>query len=611
MYGSPGRVRMSKDFNDQLQKDGNVASISDAVNKAAPVKRKKKADKSDLPDGCPVTPLGRKEDMFFYMDANRQLQSLRADKHGHLFLKNLFAPNTEFCEVHWPRYGKSQNDEPPPIVGTDWSKVSDALMNACARIGPIDLQSRVRAAGAWLGGDGRLMMHCGDRIYCGDGSGHLPGRIGEHIYPAAGQIPQPLERDEGVGAAEEVMQALKSWNWARPDIDPHLMLGWIGAAMIGGALDWRPLIWLTGDKATGKSTLQKMVKLIMTEAGLIYSADATEASIRQQIGRASLPVAVDELEAEEDNRRQNNIVKLARVACSGSQVLRGGADHKGVAFTMNSCFMFSSILIPPMLGQDVSRMAILELNRLDDVMAPTLKPDHYKHIGQVFKRQFLDRWSDFQVNLEKYRAALARHGHTGRSADQFGTLYACHDLLIYDGVSEDGTIEDVARRLAYHSLAEATEDVADWERCIAHLMSCQLDYYRGGERKSVGAWVMQAAGMERGADKTDIDDANKALANYGMRVHRHVVSREHSYYVLRVANSHKGMNELFRDTHWAGRSGTSGVWVQSMRRVPDAIIGKKPTTFNGVMQRYTEIPVGKILQNDDEDVRGGNNAFAS
>ena len=33
------------------------------------------------------------------------------------------------------------------------------------------------------------------------------------------------------------------------------MLGWLAAGKLGGALDWRPLIWVTGGSNTGKSTL--------------------------------------------------------------------------------------------------------------------------------------------------------------------------------------------------------------------------------------------------------------------------------------------------------------------------------------------------------------------
>lgn len=587
--------------------DNNIKAIAEIVGGAVKVKRSARGGepvKNDgMPDGCPVTPLGRRDNIFYYMDANRQLAALSADKHGHLNLKALFAPHTQWCEVQWPRWSKPDKDGNSDIIGTDWARVSDALMNACAAIGPIDLDKRVRAAGAWVHGDGRLVVHCGDKVFIGADQVILPGRIGDHIYPAAAQIPQPMEGYAGTEAAAEVLAALKSWHWTRPDIDPHLMLGWIGAAMVGGALEWRPLVWVTGDKATGKSTLQKMIKYIFTDAGLVYSADATEAGIRQTVGRSSLPVALDELEAEEDNRRGNNIVKLARIACSSNQSLRGGADHKGSAFSLLNCFMFSSILIPPMLGQDVSRMAVLELKPLEDAMAPTLKPDHYKKIGQIFRRRFLERWADFEKILALYRQALAAQGHTGRSADQFGTLYACHDVLIYDGVPPKEIIEDVAVRLKYSGLRETSDDLADWERCIAHLMAAKVDFYRGGERKSVGTFVMQAANMINGGDA---GEANRALANYGMRVRR-VGTGAQGYYALLVANAHSGLNDLFKDTHWCGRSGADGVWAQSMRRVPDAKTGGAPTTFAGAQSRYAEIPVQNILKKEECDF----NDFAS
>ena len=115
--------------------------------------------------------------------------------------------------------------------------------------------------------------------------------------------------------------------------------------MLGGALEWRPMVWVAGDKGTGKSTLQKVVKGVFGRGGLIPAVDASAAGLWQSLGHSSLPVALDEVESEEDNRRNNNLLKLARVAASGGQMLRGGSDHKQASFTVRSCFLFSSILI--------------------------------------------------------------------------------------------------------------------------------------------------------------------------------------------------------------------------------------------------------------------------
>ena len=45
-------------------------------------------------------------------------------------------------------------------------------------------------------------------------------------------------------------------------------------------------------------------------------------------------------------------------------VLRGGSDHQAAGFVVRSAFMFSSILIPPLLDQDLSRIAVLTLKDL-------------------------------------------------------------------------------------------------------------------------------------------------------------------------------------------------------------------------------------------------------
>lgn len=585
--------------------------IKSAIENAAPAKRSKKDVKKHakletygLPEGSPVIPLGMNGDQFFYMDAVRQLRQLAANKHGRLDLQSLFVPKTEFLDNTWPKFNKDGE-----VTGPDWDMIARSLMDAAGRIGPIDVDRAVRGPGAWRADDGRLIMHCGDVVYCGD-EGFLPGKIGEYFYPSAPAKPHPVDEDVGPEPAEEILSLLKTWNWFRPDVDPHLLLGWICAAMLGASLDWRPLVWITGDKATGKSTLHKLINLLMSPSAIISAVDASAAGIRQTVGRMSLPVALDELEAEEDNRKAMEVVKLARYACSGGQALRGGADHKGTSFTLMNCFLFSSILIPPMLSQDVSRMAILQLHKLEDVKPATLQPERIKQIGMQLRARIMQRWDAFDDLLETYRMQLATAGHTGRSADQFGTLMACHDLLLFDHAPDSDTLNTWSKRLHYSALSETEGDVADWQSCLSHLMTSQLDFFRNGERRSVGSWALQAAGLDKA--RHDIEEANKALANYGMRVKTIKVGDLKPFKVLQIANYHQGLAHLFRETRWAGKSGTSGVWVQSLRRVPQAQPGKIPTRFDGVLTRYTELVVDEILAADGDvaQTQGGDHVFS-
>jgi hypothetical protein len=79
------------------------------------------------------------------------------------------------------------------------------------------------------------------------------------------------------------------------------------------------------------------------------------------LGKQTLPVFFDELEAEANNDRAQRVIKLARLASSEGVIFKGGSDHRATEFVARSCFYFTSILMPHMLSQDRNRMAILEL----------------------------------------------------------------------------------------------------------------------------------------------------------------------------------------------------------------------------------------------------------
>ena len=221
---------------------------------------------------------------------------------------------------------------------------------------------RVRGRGAWCDEGGGLVLHCGNQVLI-NGVWQKPGRFEELVYPTAPAIPRPSPEPVDPSLPTDLLSMFKGWNWIRPEIDPVLALGWVVAGMHGGALEHRPVIWVTGDKATGKTSLQRLIIGVM-DGGLLQSSNATEAAVRQLLGQQSLPVSIDEAEADEDNRKMLQLVGLARVAATGGRIHRGGQDHHGVEFTAKSAFMFSSIMIPPLLAPIAAGLPVLELGKL-------------------------------------------------------------------------------------------------------------------------------------------------------------------------------------------------------------------------------------------------------
>lgn len=581
--------------------DGNVTDIREAFGRAedppnpdpAGPKDPKGKGKNALPDGCPVEALGLEDDVNYYLDSNRQLRTMPSKEHSRLGVLHLFGKHVELLYEFWPRYDKDGK-----LTGWRPEKAAEALVAACSQRGVWNALERVRGVGTWLGEEGELLMHAGDKVWQGPTRKHKagrwvePGAINKHVYPAYAEQPRQAQlRVVGGpnGPAGTLLTMLKTWRWRREEIDAQLMLGWICAAIIGGAIHWRPMAWLTGDRATGKSTLHELLRGLLPT--IISVSDATGAGIWQRLGHASVPVAIDELEADEDNRRAGNIIKLARQAASGGVVLRGGADHHGTAFTARSCFLFSSILIPPMLGQDRSRMAILDLEPLQRPgdtelrKPPSLEPAKMASLGAELRRRLLDGWPRWATTLELYRQALAKAGHGGRGADQFGTLLAAADLALSDTVPTSDELELWADRLAPSMVSDQADD-ADHERCVAHLVTSPVDVFRGGARQVLNHWLQVAAGYLQGEN---VADADTVLQTYGLKL----AELDGARWVA-VANAHQGLAQLFAGTHWAGRSGTAGVWVQAMRRVP----GAKAHTglrFGGLFARCTLVPLDAMV----------------
>ena len=531
-----------------------------------------------LPPDCPVVALGKLGQTFFYIDANQQLIDYTQRDHSLLGVLALFGEHTAYLYQHWPRTSKRRtaDGEEFEVIGWQSKEAAEALMAACGRHGIWSPQGRVRGRGGWLGDGGELVLHCGDTIAVSGPPGEdlptarepkyeAPGLVGRHIYPAQAPIARPAEAPAGPEVACELLDVLGTWSWQRPAIDPQFLLGFIGAMILGGALDWRPLCWITGEPGTGKSTLHRLFDGILGDQAIIRSSDTTAAGVYQALGYSSLPVEIDELEAEADGRKSEAVIKLARKAASGGVVLRGSDSHRGQDFTARSCFLFSSIVVPPLTPAERSRMLLLELDELAGATPPDMTPTRLEAMGRALRRRLLDGWPRFRQTLEAYREQAVTMGHGGRGADQWGTLGACADLLLYDAPPDGDSLGAWGRQLARMTVVEGGEDVPDWRQCLDHLLTQQLDAGRGAPRRLVENLIAEA-----GAELGGLGEANALLGAWGLQV----VEADGRKW-LAVTRTHTMLAQLFQGTAWAGRPGASRPWVQAARRVPGSVVSRR------------------------------------
>lgn len=555
------------------------------------------------PEGCPIVPLGKDGGTFYYLDALRQLRAIKDDKHGDSVLMGLFGRDTQLPVIYWPRQNKDG-------VVTGWRPelCKRVLMTAAAQRGIWNPFDHRRGRGAWPGREpGQLVYHCGDKIIVSAADGkhvyHDPGLVDGFVYPAAEPIARPDPRACVAGPdgpAAELQSILDTWKFQR-DIDSQLLLGWIVSAMVAGALDHRPLIWLTGGSGTGKTTLQDLMKAVLGNT-IVKVTDATAAGIWSELQYDTLPVAVDEMESARDNRRNNAMVKLARDAATGGLVLRGSKDHESKKFLARSSFAFSSIFIPPLPPQDRSRLAILNMGELGKDAPPSVTPKELAALGAKLRRRMLDHWGRFEAVLEIYRTELRLVGHTARGQDQFGALLACADIALHDAKPLAAGWEDLlarARDYAAKLNVETLSEVADGERaersCLNKILQYRADVHRSGAKETLAEWILRAAKpRQRSFDKMSEEDtpdfAKKVLGRFGLRVRWISPTQQ----VLMVANQHVALAEIFRDTIWETPPESTGIWMQALRRLPGAT-AVLPKKIGGIAMRSTAIPLEIVL----------------
>jgi hypothetical protein len=564
-----------------------------------------------LPHDCPVVPLGVQGSTYYFIDAIGQLVVKDADKMGTNGIDDLFKHSAAqaWADRHFGRIGKGGESN-----GLDRDLLKRALTAACGDLserGTFNPMETVRSTGAWTDELRRLVWHCGGFVLTSDADGGLhkgkPGQRDGYVYPlgdpqmAPGPIDEAIAGPQGPGA--ELLQLLQKWFWVRPDVDPFLMLGWLMCAPVGGALDWRPACWLTGDSSTGKSTLQELIKLMLGKGGLVQAFEATGASVWQSVGHRSLPVAIDELEAEADNSRRAQLITLMRGAASGGRIMRGGADGKASEFIARNCFLFSSILMLPLPPQDLNRLCVLGLNEIPKGSTrPLLDVKRLAAIGAALRRRISLQWPRWQEHLSPWHDPINKEFGL-RTADTFATLLAMAHIALADEPAHPDVVEEQIASLIPSLREWATISGRDHELMLSHLGTWQLEPWDRGQRHTVRQLVYWAS--RRSKDRTDPQHqvlygkelhqprTRAALVQHGLKVVelRAGVGDKSEY--LAIAFRHSSLEKIFRGTKWQG-----GVWRQSAGRVPGAQ-GRKVRLGAGA-EGCTLVPLDAILGEQED-----------
>lgn len=539
---------------------------------------------SNMPPNSLVKVIGRNAEgsEYYYISATGHFRTIT--KWDGRALTDLFAPYTNTMKWAWPAFGKKkvydaeQEKEVEVLVvkRVERDQAFDCLMNEAARKPDFDPNTQHRGRGGWEDKQGRFVWHSGGWLWTSDAKKLENARPAEHegfLYTRQAATIEPWMEPVTIeeSPAQRILQDLKTWNWQRPYLDPVLVLGWIATALMGGALKARPVVFTTGGAGVGKSTLHELIKSVL-DGAVITSVNTTAAGIYQRAKRDALPFMIDELESKAGSTRAESVIELARVAYTGGDISRGGQDHEATTFTARNSFLLSAINPPPMGAQDKTRMALLNLARLDSKngigrkVSVSIDTD-----GRMILRQIMDGWSDFTGRLmTNYWEVLAAQGLDARAIDTFGTLLAAAELLVGPQALEDiGLPVTQDRRLgeivAAATAVERSENLDNWHACLDHLFQSSIDSWREGVKPTIGGCCEQlrigpnnggwnAAGARERLSLVGLGciDAGK-VANTGP--------------LLAVPADGPQLQRIFADQVWH-----KGVWFSALKQAPADIV---------------------------------------
>ncbi|KZC97187.1 MULTISPECIES: hypothetical protein [Thalassospira] len=549
---------------------------------------------------CPVQCLGHNDGRFYFVTPSGQLRDLVAKSLGNRQeITALMEQKAKWAGRAFPKFNKDGD-----YVGPDYPRTGEWLIMECAKKG-IFSPDKVRGLGVWKDVRGGLIVHCGDKLMLSSGAKSIDAGAALDdgwVYPAQPPLPAQLRpamfEPANTAQMKMVYDHIKSWNFLEPS-GAQICLGIMGLICVCGALDRRPTLWLTGDAGMGKTELLKL--LTQPIGGLDYtlrSSDASAAWARAALKGAARPIFLDEMEP---GPRAAAAMELARLGFSSDQagVGRASADQKAILQRITAQFVFGSILHPEPKPQDQTRIHFVEMTRLtpnaQQIAEFEAREAAIRDLGpRIWSRMILG-YSRFLSNMLVYRGVLGASSYSRRMTDKFAPVLAAVETLLHDEVIDPAVAAD---QLSEWGLDTPEVNDSESDECLNHLMSCQVDTWRGGDRPTVGQMIEDILASMNGAVH-EYDDgkrmAERILPAYGLRLAKDNDNAPGEFKWLLVANKHTALAKLFRDTRWQG-----GVHRQALSRIPGAINGDKSGRFGGGISRFVKIPLD-ILKGGGQD----------
>lgn len=463
-------------------------------------------------DFTEVTPLGYKGKINYMFCSDRNM--ITTFNSTDYTPANLFgiAP-----EKYWgERYGFVMRDDGPSNV-CNIKKVIEGISRDCVAKGVFNL-SQVRGTGAWAE-QNDIIVNLGDKLYYKEDYKALFRNDinSKYFYEADEGFKVDPTKPLGDSKAMEFVEAFQMLQYKNPG-DYIIVLGWIFCAQIFATMKWRPHIWFTGPRGSGKSTILESVKKCIPFA--IMTQDSTSAGIRQRLKNNAFPTIYDEAEPnnKKDREKMDSLLTMARQCStnSGYEVLRGTAGGTVQAYNTNTCFCMGSIQVGQMNEADKSRFFVIEMNKIENQSHQDFSKfmkliDNAEEMASGLLSRAINIYPEFTKNIETTKEVIKKSRIESRKADQLAPIIAGYYAYFSDGLIKEEFILKTLKDMNFtNSDYEKSNQVDQSENCFNAIFELSIPKHA----YTVGQVVQKIIDSDSNMDMSTYNDM---LSSFGIQ----------------------------------------------------------------------------------------------
>lgn len=328
------------------------------------------------------------------------------------------------------------------------------------------------------------------------------------------------------------------------------MLGWSLIAPFGGVLPWRPMVWLTGKTANGKSWfLDNVVVQLCGHFHFKGTKRTSEASTRRATNMIACPVILDEMtpKNKDDKDKIGKQIELAKNSSgdsSGTSALASGVDSY-VLFVNRSPFCFAGVNVPEAGAEIANRFVVCELKTMAGAAAMEKKiTESSKLYGEAmgdparYRRRIFRALPRILQDIDTLRGFLPRYVGGQRMADVWAPLIAAA-WAVQSDESIEASMEAWLLPLLAEVVTAGSPYIEDEDRVIEHILSAVV-MSDDKKSKSVAEWLLES---QKSTTETDPFAAEDLLSRVGIRVVT-IKGRK----LLAIATASDALARLLKDT---------------------------------------------------------------